>query len=101
MRNGGRHIRSSKQIPQQKEIASNSFPGKSCQTLIVTRLLFLANSLAFSLLGVSQAASKSSKLSQKSLSERCCAVLVCRFFCLGKAKQRCNTRVLQGVLTRH
>jgi len=25
MRNGGRHIRSSKQIPQQKEIASNSF----------------------------------------------------------------------------
>jgi len=60
--------------------------GRKVQTLLVSRLLFSANLLAFSLLGGSQAASKSSKLSRKLLSERCFAVLVCLFFT--KARQK-------------
>ena len=54
--------------------------------LFVSRLPFSANLLVFSLLGVSQAASKASKLPRKILTERCFAVLVCLFFT--KARQK-------------
>ena len=54
--------------------------------LLVSRLLFLANLLDFSLLGVSQAASISSKLAQNFLRERCCAVLVSLFFTTARQK---------------
>ena len=53
---------------------------------IVSHLPFLANLLAFSLLGGSQAASKPSKLSQKFLTERCCAVSICLFFTEARQK---------------
>ena len=62
--------------------------GYKDSNLLVSRLLFLANLLDFSLLGVSQAASISSKLAQNFLRERCFAVLICLFFTNARQKTR-------------
>ncbi|MBQ3431690.1 MAG: hypothetical protein IJG23_02785, partial [Clostridia bacterium] len=56
-----------------------------------SRLLFSANLLDFSLIGVSQSASISSKLSRNFLRERCYAVFTSLFFYKDKAKWRRNT----------
>ena len=63
--------------------------------LLVSRLLFLAILLDFSLLGVSQAASISSKLAQNFLRERCFAVLVSLFFTNARQKTRECWRIVR------
>ena len=62
--------------------------GYKKSNLLVSHLLFLANLLDFSLLGVSQAASISSKLAQNFLRERCFAVLVSLFFTNARQKTK-------------